>query len=193
MKLNLFFGLFFSSALLITSCGETEKNNDIETTIEEPKIDEDAFLADLKELEDRINANLGTPNEADLKEAIVSYQDYAAIFPENDDAPEYLLKASDFALFTNEPQRSVKILSRIQDEYPDFAQMEDVMYNKASHLDFELRDTTNAKIAYQAFIEKYPNSELVGDAKSRIENIRYSLEELTQKFLDEMEENNDLP
>jgi outer membrane protein assembly factor BamD (BamD/ComL family) len=65
--------------------------------------------------------------------------------------------------------------------------MEDVVYNKASHLDFELRDTTNAKIAYQEFIDKYPNSDFVDDAQSRIKNISYSLEELSEKFMREMQ------
>ena len=70
--------------------------------------------------------------------------------------------------------------------------MEDVMFNKASHLDFELRDTTQAKELYQEFITKYPNSELVDDAQSRIENISLSLDELVEKFMNDLEENPEL-
>jgi outer membrane protein assembly factor BamD (BamD/ComL family) len=99
------------------------------------------------------------------------------------------------ALSVGQVEKSVKILNRIVEEYPDYSRMEDVMFNKASHLDFELRDTTQAKVAYQEFIDRYPDSELRDDAESRIENIQYSLEELAEKFILEMEagENQDLP
>lgn len=193
-KINLLFGLF--AALLLASCSGEEASADEtnETVTEDISLDTTAFLADLKTLEDRIDSNNDLPNEKDLKEAITKFQDYAAIFPEDQKAPDYLLKASDLALTTDQPEKSVKILNRIIEEYPEYGKMEDVMYNKASHLDFELRDTTAAKEAYQKFIDTYPNSVLVEDSKSRIKNIRYSMEELTEMFMSELENGgNDLP
>lgn len=178
---------------MFVGCGGDNETKNIAPSIDEPQIDKEAFLTEMKALEKKIETSEGTPEKEDLKKAIISYQDYAAIFPEKEDAPDYLLKASDFALFTNQPQESIKLLTRIQEEYPNYARMEDVMYNKASHLDFELRDTTAAKAAYQKFIDTYPNSDLVDDAENRIENIKYSLEELSEKFLKDLEENGNLP
>ena len=134
--------------------------------------------------------------EKDIEDAITRFQDFAALFPEDPKAPDYLLRASDLALISDQPQKSVKLLNRIINDYPDYPKMEDVKYNRASHLDFELRDTTKAKEAYQEFIDTYPNSPLINDCKSRIENIQYSLEELTEKFMNELEESgaeNELP
>jgi TolA-binding protein len=153
-------------------------------------------MADLETAESRIENSGGIPKEADIKDAISKFQDFASIFPEDPAAPDYLLRASDLTLLLDLPQKSVKLLNQIIDNYPAYNKMEDVKYNRASHLDFELRDTTKAKEAYQEFMVDYPNSPLVNDCKSRIENIQYSIEELTEKFMKDLEENgsmNELP
>lgn len=183
--------LIFSGIFL--SCGnDTTDEVTIETTIPDMEVDTTKFLADLNVLETRINNNLEMPKEQDLKDAIVAFQDFAAIFPDDPKAPEYLLKASDISLTTEQPQISVTLLDQIIEKYPNYERMEDVKYNRASHLDFNLRDTTLAKKAYQDFMVEYPNSPLVNDCKSRIENIRYSMEELTEKFMNDLELNGGL-
>ena len=128
-----------------------------------------------------------------MKEAITAYKDFAAIFPEDPKAADYLLKASDFSYMVGQNEKSVKILDQIIRDFPDYKRMEDVKYNRASHLDFELRDTTAAKEAYQAFIDEYPNSPLVNDCKARIPMIRYSAEELIEKFQADAAAQNQLP
>ena len=73
-------------------------------------------------------------------------------------------------------------------EYPEYEKMEDIYYVRAVYLDFDLRDTTRAKKAYQTYIDKYPNSgQRVLDAQTRIDNIAYSIEELAEKFIQELE------
>lgn len=172
---------------LLSSCGGNddtvydEKQDDLT-----PKVDYTEFSNELIELENRILSQT-PPDKALMQEATTKFQDFAGYFPEDAKAPEYLLKASDYALALGQPEKSVKILSRIIADYPQYNRMEDVMFNKASHLDFELRDTTNAKEAYQQFIDKFPNSDLVDDAQSRIDNISLSLEELANKFIEDLE------
>lgn len=172
---------------LLISCGgndETvydEKQDDLIS-----KVDYTEFSNELIALENKILSQT-PPDKALMQEATTKFQDFAGYFPEDPKAPEYLLKASDYALTLGQPEKSVKILSRIITDYPQYNRMEDVMFNKASHLDFELRDTTNAKEAYQQFIDKFPNSDLVDDAQSRIDNISLSLEELANKFIEDLE------
>lgn len=177
--------------IAVQSCGGdgepgNEGNQNDSTTV---SIDTAKFMEDLTAIKDKIEKQMDIPKEKDLKEAIIMFQDFASVFPDSPEAPDYLLRASDICLTTKEPEKSVKILNRIIKEYPGYPKMEDVKYNKASHLDFELRDTTAAKDAYRQFIEEYPNSPLVKDCESRIENIRYSAEELAEKFIKELEEN----
>lgn len=180
--------LIVAASLFAFSCGGSNDESAEETTSDSSIVDKEAFMKDFNELNDKINANLETPDPALLKKAVTSYQDYAAIFPDAEDAPDYLLKASDFAYSIGQIEKSVKLLERIMDLYPAYNRMQDVMYARASHLDFELRDTTAAKTAYGEFIEKYPNSPMVLDAQSRIENISLTLEQLAEKFMKELEE-----
>jgi TolA-binding protein len=194
MKTIQFFGLIVLCGGFIISCGGDPTNDEvvIETTMPEIAVDTAAFLTNLKALESRIDNSIDMPKEKDLKEAITAFQDFASIFPDDPKAPDYLLKASDISLSTEQPQTSVALLEQIIEKFPNYSRIEDVKYNRASHLDFELRDTTLAKEAYQSFIEEFPNSPLVNDCKSRIENIRYSADELAEKFMRELELNGGL-
>jgi len=184
-----FTAILCSLSMLAASCGNEEEVIYDETQDDFiSRVDYDEFSNELAELETKILAQTPPPENL-LKEATTKFQDFAGYFPEDPKAPEYLLKASDFALMLGQVEKSVKILDRIIKEYPEFNQMESVMYNKADHLDFNLRDTTAAKVAYQEFIDKYPQSDLVDDAQSRIDNISLSAEELVDKFINDMENN----
>lgn len=193
MKTIQFFALTLIFSSILFSCGDDAPTDvALETTIPEIGVDTTQFLTDLNALEVRINSSIEMPKEKDLKAAITAFQDFAAIFPDDPKAPDYLLKASDISLTTDQPQMSITILDQIIEKYPNYNRLEDVKYNRASHLDFELRDTTRAKAAYQEFMVDYPNSPLVADCQSRIENIRYSMDELTEKFMKELELNGGL-
>ncbi len=186
---QLFLLAIFASSILV-SCGGENNSETTEENLEHlPEPDYDDLKAGITDLENRLN-KAEAPSEDLLKEGISKYQEFAGYFPDDPLSPDYLLKASDFSLNTKQPEKAVKILNRIIENYPDYNRMEDVLFNKASHLDFELRDTTLAKEAYEEFINKYPESELIDDAQSRIENIRFSMEEMVDQFMKNLE---DLP
>ena len=174
--------------LLISACSNQEETEYNETqeghTIE---LNYDEFSLELEQLEaDILSSEI--PNQELLKEAVIKFQDFAGAFPEDPKSPDYLLKASDFSMALNEAEKSVKILDIIIKKYPNYNRMEDVMYVKASHIDFNLRDTTRAKKAYSDFIEAYPDSELIDDCKIRIKFISYSLEEYADKLIKDLED-----
>lgn len=184
-KVNLF--LFPAMiAFAFVSCGGDDTVYDEKQDDLTPKVDYAEFSKELVELEKKILSQT-PPDKALLQEATTKFQDFAGYFPDDPKAPDYLLKASDYALTLGQVEKSVKILTRIVTDYPAYNKMEDVMFNKASHLDFELRDTAEAKVAYQEFIDKFPNSDLVDDAQNRIDNISLSLEELANKFIEDLE------
>ena len=175
--------LFFA---LMLSCGGDDNTEYNETQDGETvELDYDEFSKELVDLETKILES-EVPDENLLKEATTKFQDFANAFPDDPKSPDYLLKASDFSLALDFPEKSVKILDQIIERYPDYYRMEDVMYVKASHLDFNLRDTTKAKTAYREFMEKYPESELIDDCEIRIEFIAYSLEEYADKLIKEL-------
>jgi len=162
-------GVFSAFILACSGNGEDTAYDETQEDYLPDAPDYETYSAEMKDLENRI---------------LVSFAGY---YPDDAASPDYLLKAADYALALGQPEKSVKILTRIIDEYPNYDRMESVMFNKASHQDFELRDTTNAKNSYREFIAKFPNSDLVDDAKNRIENISLTLDELADKFIKEME------
>ena len=179
--------IILMTAFFTVACsGEDETVYDEQQEDYVVELDRNELLNEIEVLESEIVVTQ-TPDKEKMNEAIAKFQDFANAFPDDPKAPDFLLKASDFSLALDYPEKSVRILDRIIDEYPKYERMEDVMYVKASHLDLNLRDTTKAKEAYQAFIDEYPSSILVPDAESRIENISLSLEELAEKFMQGLE------
>ena len=173
--------------LSLQSCGSNSDEEMAETNDDLGLVDKDKFLEDLAVLDKKI-AEMTTPNQDLMKEAITAYQDYAAIFPDNIEGADYLLKASDFCLQTQQPEKAVKLLEKIIDGYPTYEKMEDVMFNHANHIDFELRDTLRAKNAYEEFIVAFPNSSQVAGAQMRIDMMSLSMEELGDLFMKNLEE-----
>lgn len=184
MKMKNIFRIFaIATVLTFTACGDSEATDGVE---EVAGIDKDQFLLDLAELEKSMDVDM--PNKGDLQKAVTSFQDFANIFPSDDKAADYLLRASDIALTLGQNDKSVMILERIIDEYPAYEKMESVYYNRASHTDFELRDTTLARVYYEEFMEKYPKSDFMDDAQARIDQNFMSLEELIESFMKNAED-----
>ncbi|MBD3636440.1 MAG: tetratricopeptide repeat protein [Crocinitomicaceae bacterium] len=176
--------LSLALTLLLFSCGGDEEvvYDEQEKAADVPTADYDEISAELDSMELALAKN---PKDQELmKKTITRMQDFVHFFPEDPKSPNYLFKASDFSLQVNAPAKSVKLLDRIIAEYPDYNRMIDVEYNKASHLDWELRDTTRAKEAYQTFIDKYPNDNRAQDAAIRIKYIRYGWDEYTNMIFE---------
>jgi outer membrane protein assembly factor BamD (BamD/ComL family) len=175
--LNIFISLVLVLGLAFTSCDSRTETENSETVA----IDKDQFLLDLAEVEKSLELDM--PTKGDLQKAVTSFQDFASLFPTDDKAADYLLRASDVALTLGQNQKSVKILGRIIMDYPEYEKMESVYYNRASHTDFELRDTTLARVYYTEFMEKYPTSDFMDDAQARINQNFMSLEDLIESFM----------
>ncbi len=176
--------LILTSAVLLFSCQneseENEKVNPNEIKEISSEINKEQFLKDFNELETKLKVE--KPAKEDIEKAITMYQDYAGIFPDDKKSPDYLLQASDFAYTMNQYAKSVKILNRIIDNYPEYYNLESAYFNRASHTDFELRDTALARIYYNEFIDKFPESDFVKDAEVRLNTMHLSLDDLVKTF-----------
>ena len=168
------------SGLILTSCGSNSENVSEESEVNGPKVDTTKLLADIKEIETKLSVDM--PEKSDLQKASSLFESYARVFPNDKKAPDYLLKASDINKSLEKFEKSVELLTKIIEDYPNYERMESVYYNRASHTDFELRDTTLAKQYYQEFMEKYPNSDFVDDAQARIDQNFMSMEELIEMW-----------
>ena len=175
--------LILVTVLIVVSC-ETENTMHTDVENEMTGLDTVRFLEDLERIETKTNIDAFTtgkmPENKDLQLAITLFTDYAIHFPNDIKSADYLLKASDFSHHLGQNAKSVVLLDKIITNYSKFSRLDDVMYNRAHYLDFELRDTVLAKQYYLEFIQKYPNSEFVLSAQARLDQNFMTAEELIE-------------
>lgn len=142
-------------ALCLASCGGKKEQKDLGTQIEQAE----------KKLDMR------NPSPAQLNHLAGLYTRYADSLPQDKNAPVYLMKASDLYHTQGNYARTCQLYKIIIEKYPDFKDLDMVMYLYASSLDSELDDRAEAKKQYQLYLEKFPKSPYVEDARARLTTI----------------------
>jgi len=170
-------GLVVLTVVVLTSCGDGTNLTEAE---KEQKAKEELFLSELDSLENRLKVDV--PERDDLEKAITYFQSYVGFFPEDEKGGDYLLRAADFCFALGDVKKSVKLMNRMIENYPNNKNIQSAYFNRASHTDFELRDTTLAKEYYKVVIEKYPETQSAKDAQTRIDQHFMSMDELFEMF-----------
>ena len=122
-------------------------------------------------------------------QAIYWYNKIVKDFPESKYAPEALFEMAKLyqgLVVKNidsqkSLQKAVTIYTKIYTEYPDSKRAEASNFMAAFILANELKDIDAAKTAYNLYIQKYPNGELVKDAKIELQNLGKSPEEILRE------------
>ncbi|MDP4266227.1 MAG: tetratricopeptide repeat protein [Bacteroidota bacterium] len=113
---------------------------------------------------------------------IKSYTEFADKFPSEANAPDMLFKASEVAMNSGQGDLSVSIIEKLEKKYPENPKVATAMFLKGYVYENILKDTKKARLAYTEFIHKYPNHQLVNDAKACINNLGKSDEEIIKEF-----------
>jgi TolA-binding protein len=160
MKLVKIFFLLFTIILLSSCNSKSDKNlfNDAQKLVEHEK----------------------------YSEAINKYEQIVKEFPKSTNAPESLFEMAKIYqgqviknINSKESlQKAVAMYKKIFAEYPDSRRAESSIFMAAFILANELQDINAAKSAYNLYIQKYPNGELVKDAKIELQNLGKSPEEV---------------
>mgnify|MGYP003301053576 FL=1 len=158
--------LILSLALMMASCGP-------KMTVEEiNKLESQVFAKDVK------------VEKENIVKLVDAYVLYAKQNPDDIKSPEYLFKALDVAVGINAegPQKAIDIADIMIEQYPEFEMTPMAMFLKGFAYENMMNDNEKALDTYHQFLDKYPNSPLVNDVKSTIENIGLTPEELIKKF-----------
>lgn len=110
------------------------------------------------------------------------YKAYAAAYPLDSMAPEYLFRAAGMHKSNHQPEQAIKLYDRITDNYQSWRRRVDVLYMKALTLDDDLDQDGEAKRIYEQVINEYPEHPFARDARAMIENLGLTNEELIAKF-----------
>ena len=161
-------------ALLLFSC-----END--TTKEEPK--EIPIEEQIVELENELfgdqNAKMDKRKALDM---VNLYVDFANKYPDDPKSPDYLFKAADISMNLNRPSKTIHIYDVIMYRYPDYSKTPTALFLKAFVFEDQMQNYKEAKLNYELFIEKYPDSEFADDALMSLKNLGKTPEELIREF-----------
>ena len=152
------------AAIIFVGCN----NNDPAKRIE--KLEKEAFSTE----------NAIVPEVA--SDLVSAYCDFADANPNDAMAPEYLFKAVDVSMNLNEPQRTIFIIDKLVNEYPDFPRTQAALFVKAFIFETRYNNLEMAKKIYEQYLDMYPDGEFADDCRASIENLGLSPEELVKKF-----------
>lgn len=175
MMYKTFFLLMISS--LIIACSNPQKD---ERTI---------FIDNLTNLEQQcFDDATNTYNSKVALKTLTEYQKFIEKFPEDSLVPHYLYLSGQLCKSINMYGEAIRKLEILTTKYPTDAQASKAKLLVGMIYENDIKDTAKAKIAYQEFIEQYPNSDLVDDVQFLIQNLSLTDEELIQLLVSKSEE-----
>ena len=122
--------------------------------------------------------------------AVEAYKSLTEEYPESKLAPDALEKLA--AIYQNNQVKNLsqveslkeasKLYRKLYDKYPNSNHAANALFLSAYILANDpVKDFTEAKKAYNLFLEKFPNHELADDAKEEIKNMGRPPEEILKK------------
>lgn len=152
----------------------------------------------IESLEDYVT-NIGAsifenPDDTGInRSAALQYVDvceaYALVNPQAESTPEFLFKAAEVAKSIQTFTKSLSIYDWLIEKYPSYEKTPTSMFLKGFIIENNLGSDSLALVAYNDFIAKYPNDDLVDDAQFLIQNLGKSDEEILEMIEERQKQN----
>jgi tetratricopeptide (TPR) repeat protein len=110
------------------------------------------------------------------------YDTFITEFPEDTLAPVFLYKSANLQMNATNPKDAVSRYNRLIKEYPENEKSATSLFFMGFIYENHLKDLDKAKESYLLFIEKFPNHELVKDARMSVQNLGKTPEQIIQEF-----------
>lgn len=136
----------------------------------------------IEKLEEQAFATEGAINPEVANDLVSAYCDFADANPDDAMAPEYLFKAVDVSMNLNEPQRTIYIIDKLLNNYPDYPRTQAALFVKAFIFETKYENYDMAKKIYEQYLVMYPDGEFAESCRASIENLGLTPEELVKKF-----------
>jgi len=174
MKKCLYF-LFVLSILISSSCKSKQESNPIE---EKSKMQSELIQSYLSA--DSIY-KMGVVNIPIMTTFVDNAQKFAAAYPEESIAPEYLFKAGVLSMtlarsaqnkedIAKYAQKALDIFNSIQKVYPEYEGVRNCIFYRGTTYDDILHDYKSAEIEFRDYIHKYPQDSISSILKDYLVN-----------------------
>ena len=147
------------------------------------KKDRQTAIDDIKKYEDSIDIQHSIISVETGMHLIDLYTGFARTYRSDSLAPEYWHRAAQVAANIHRPDLSVQYLDSVLVNYADYQRIAECCFYKGFVLENVAGDIEHARLAYQEFIDKYPDDPLANDARIIVENLGLSNEEFLEKIL----------
>ena len=131
---------------------------------------------------------MGLLDKARADALIAQYLEYAERFPEDEMSPAYLYNAADMMMNLSGGAKAMELLTRLQEEYPQYEKVPTALFLQAFIAENHLNDLPRAEALYKAYIERYPEGEFADDARACLLHLGKSPEEMIKAFEEAMQQ-----
>ncbi len=167
---------------LVWACSEAGTTSEAENTV--------AASIPREEIESNIEANnvaLTNLTNPDSMRFICQAQidlckKFVELYAKDPKVPVFLTYQAKAHRANNQFKEAVQVYNTIEQRYPEFDGIPEVMFVKAFILDEELDQKDQAKEAYNALITKFPNHPFSKDAQALLTQLHMSDDELIKMF-----------
>lgn len=173
MKKILYIVIILVGAALANACGHAGKDKDADSAA--------GAAARIHAMEDSLYAKPGFDRKG-AQTLLDVYMAFATAHPLDSLTPEYVFRGASLKSGMGDPAGSIALYDRIIRDFPHWRKIPDTYYLKAFTIDNGLHQKGEAEIAYTEVINRFPDHRFAKDAKQMIENLKYTDEELIQRF-----------
>jgi outer membrane protein assembly factor BamD (BamD/ComL family) len=142
-----------------------------------------------KNLDEKINDTegllfdeFGQFNKIVAEQLVQLYVKRVDSLPRDSLTADYLFKAADVSVNLGNSSRTIILLNRFSRDFPKHEQAPISIFLKAFVYETQMNDTAQARLAYEEFLFRYPQSDFAEDARSAIANLGKSPEDLIREF-----------
>ncbi|MBR1516879.1 MAG: tetratricopeptide repeat protein [Bacteroidales bacterium] len=173
MKLRYF--LMVAALVALAACGNKKEQQQLRQQIEEKQ----ALLS-------MVDIASEDQEATDLVQLYVKYADE---FPSDSIVPIYLMRAADMSGNMGDTDEAIEYLDRIIEDYSDFEDIA-MCYFLKGHF-YELAGSyDDARAAYNAYLELFPDHYLAADTRKMLPNVGLSSEELFNLLMQQANDSN---
>ncbi|GAB4257192.1 MAG: hypothetical protein Kow0079_14360 [Vicingaceae bacterium] len=165
------------------ACSNSNNNEQATDEVEQNKeLTKEDLITNIENLESKLYANKDKYDTKLALEVLDAYKAFLKKYPSDEKSPAYTFKAGEIAMSLNKSQEAIAFFTRVNDNYKEFDKSSYALFLTAFVYDTQVKDYTQARKYYEAFINKYPNHELIDDAKASLQNLGKTPEELIEEF-----------
>lgn len=153
-----------------------------------PKDEKSQMMESIGQLEELcFNDTTNTYDHKIALKTLTQYQIFIEKYPQDTISAKYLYLGGQLCKSIKLYGEAIRNFEVLESTYPNYEKIPNAKFLIGMIYENDIKDTVKAKIAYQEFIDEYPNNELSDDAALSIKYMSLSTDDLIKIFEENIE------